>query len=798
MTTSNTNYDRQHNFEVEGEAKANAAALAEFHNNLAKGNEHKNSAYSVDAINALTPTIHKELVSLVDLPGQHPNKFWWEELRPLIKAQAAANARNAKALEETGSAVTKTVAMTITNMIVLNLVATLSQETSITTLATKMTDAAYALLNIDYMLRDHHKEQTQKFFLGCICLLRDKGCEVFNFERVGEDAWTVKSSAAWVERVQDAADKVKAFKFSYEAMVCEPIDQVDLLGSAGGHVYFKTPVLKETPFINNKIHSAITSFTAETNPSFFALFNAAQKTPYQVNSKLLEVIEAANGVGKFFADYPTDIKQVENAIEEWAAEAIEELSSIYPEVFASSIRKENAQAKAKGKEMVRKTTDIMKKAKKLKEEAAIYFPLYCCERGRFYTYVHTGSLSYMGGELAKALLVFANKEVLNDDGVAALFHSLGNCLGFDKHSLADKLVAAQEFWNTNKADFLNDDFNIFFDQQGEFEEPINALAICVELTAWTKDPKHLCGYMAHRDARCSGSSIIGTLFGDRQAMTLTSVIDTVKDGTGKLPDAYTFVANTGRELNTESYFEEHADLLFSRKTWKTPVMTRGSYGATRYTIHSGKKSETELFSKTGNEAMFRKNGLDMTKANKFTNLMMKTLDASLPSCSLYLESIKEAAEASIVESGCYLIKSPITGFPMVRRKNARKKSSLESPARFDRLQLVIYIYNKNKMDKQKLLNAIGPDTIHSIDAALLMRVRELMGDVNMATVHDSIAVSINETGRMVSAYAQAMYELKANDVIGNIYQQLGATAPTIDNITTEELNDIKNSKHILA
>lgn len=474
-------------------------------------------------------------------------------------------------------------------------------------------------------------------------------------------------------------------------------------------------------------------------------------------------------------------------IEEETKKEVEVISKKYKTVFKSELNKIDRKVVSKAKEMVRKTNDIMQMAEVYRSYNNIYYPLYLDSRGRVLTYVHTGSLTYMGGELAKGLLVLSNKEKFNEEGISQLFQTLANALDHNKKGLKKKERIAREWYNDNAEDFRAGNFDIFFQHDNGMDEPINGLAIVLELLEWEKDENYESGYIAHRDARCSGLSIIGTITGDAQAMKLTSVIDTVPCGEQDLPDAYSAVAAKGRELNTVPYFEANADVLFGRKVWKTPVMTRQNYGASRFTINEH------------NVAAFNEKELDVRRVGHFTKLMMETLDASLPCGSVYLNAITNAWAdyAKNKDNDCVAFKVPFTGFPVVRRKQkVDEQGIIESPGSFKRIQLVIKKYKK-EMDISKMRAAAGADTIHSLDASLLFRVRSII-DFDIATVHDSIGAHPNNVSKVVKAYGQAMYDLNAEQVLSNIFQQLGAVAPVINTATAEEVEGIKNSIHILV
>lgn len=67
----------------------------------------------------------------------------------------------------------------------------------------------------------------------------------------------------------------------------------------------------------------------------------------------------------------------------------------------------------------------------------IYFTNFIDWRGRVYT--SSCSLNMQGGEVARALILFKNGEVLNDCGVKSLKIYMANSYGLDKKSKYERL-----------------------------------------------------------------------------------------------------------------------------------------------------------------------------------------------------------------------------------------------------------------------------------------------------------------------------------------------------------------------
>lgn len=757
-------------------------ALQEFHKNVQQGKEYNTTA-GLLAVHQIIEAVETMLEQMLT-EKHYMNKFWKDILHPLVVNKT----------ERSGKLLTRSMA----EMVALNIVSSISVERPLTSIAANMADACFIVFNIEQHSREQYRDYARKFFLGtCQDLVEKNNVGLYTIEGIegNDDTKILKPTSVWNESLEEAGKKVTSKMSPNMPMIVKPLPHTSLTTHQGGYCTLASPLLNKVIKVGDKVHESITSFTSKTNPDFFSMINAKQEVAYQVNSKLLKVIEFyynCDGKKKVdpkrpslcFAKFPMKPVQIKDQTEKDIQESLAALERQYSEVWDSEKNKVGKVAKLKAKEKCRKTMTILNMANEYKEYHQLFFPVYVDFRGRVYTYVHTGSLSYMGGELAKSLLVLADKEAFTEDGISGLFQTLGNALDFGKKSKKRKERLAREWYAEHKELFKAGHLDMFFDHSAPFDEPINALAIVLELMEWEKDPTYKSGIICHSDARCSGTAIIGTLLGDKQAMSLTSVFDEVMDADDDLPDAYTFVAQRGRELNTIPYFEANADDVFSRSVWKTPVMTRGSYGATRYTVREH------------NVTKFSELGLDVKRVGHFTNLMMETLDSSIPSCSLYLDGAKEAAKKQIEEKGHIAYSVPFTGFPFFHYLYEEVISRLESPVKYQRIQLVMKKFTK-KMDKAGMLTAISPCLIHSLDAMLLLFTQSKC-DFTLTCVHDSVGCHPNNMKKVVQAYAEGMHYLIKQDVLGNIFNQMGSVAPKVNTISKEEVEAVKTSLHVLS
>lgn len=589
----------------------------------------------------------------------------------------------------------------------------------------------------------------------------------------------------------------------HKPMICKPNHHKSLIDNNGGYLIQSSPLIKHPTTVNGKIVDSIKNFD---NQNYLDAINRIQDTAYEVNHKLLEVLAYFYSNGMFFKDYPTRIEQCltkhvdeakasinqrEQRRKKWAAKNGE----VYLPLKESTVKEELNKAKEKAKGEVRQTQEIFKQAQFYLNEDCFYYPVFVDLRGRIYPYSNYG-LSYQGNELSKALVHLHNKEALTPTGLKYLYQTLGNAMGADKQDVRTKEKVAKKFFKDNAAAFMNGNFNLFITHQDTFDEPITAIAIVLELVEYYKDNNYATGIICHRDARCSGASIVGTLMDCSQTMELTSLIET-STVNGKLPDAYMTTANRALQMAMDSddslakalyENDEVKEILFNRNAFKKAVMTKTSYGLTDYSLRLDNQSIFDEFNLMGSE---EDGGYGLTIENKklYDLLKLRALKEAMPACYSYLNQIKEVAtlinenKDSVLE---YI--NPLSGFPITRLYENMKKSKLNINNGFKKMQ-VVYYEKSGKADKMKSVNAFAPNLIHSLDAGLLIFVRNEL-DCDLVMIHDSIGSHPNHVDEVIKGYQKGIVELHQNDILEQIIKSMGV------DYTVEKIGDKVSVEHI--
>lgn len=785
MTNTNT---AMTNFQLtlEKQNYSNAAAnkRAQMEGHIKAGQEF-NLSYGKKALVEILPVVEDFIKAKYAMRNQHTQRFFWNVIKPLHEAGEKPE-------------------MSISEVVAVNLVGSLSKQTGFTQAADKMARNTLITLNVPFDQRPEYKDSALQFFATVIQHVAEM-TDIYTVEQINGREYFLFVSDKWKDIITDAQDKFALNVDNFAPMIVKPRPHKDLFSGKGGYLHSDSPLMKDPAKVKGRMPQELRDFNSTNNAEFFGIINASQEVPYCVNIKLLRILASYYQNGMVFNDFPVQIQ--EDTAELEAMKEVDERNARrqeyaekndieYKPLLLSTINEVRRKYLSRQVEAVRKTNALFEQAEFYTDFEEMFFPVFMDHRGRRYPYA-TNGLTIHGDEMAKALVQLANKRTLTEAGLQSLMETLGNCLGHDKLACDKKADEALKWWNTNVDTFKLGDFSMFFFDQDEFEEPINALAIVLELLEWTKDPENFkCGYIAHRDARVSGSSIIGTILRDRDVMEMTSVMDWVSEE-GKLKDAYTSVAQSalvkaealcaqGNEL--AAGLLTHVDVLFTRKAFKKLVMCRVSYGLTDYST----RDHTAGLLDWEKEMTFEHKRL-------FDEITFEALDTAMPSCSGYLDAAKTAGNEVVKRDGHLSFISPINGFPVFFHTLKTKDRVIEVNTGFSRIQLKI-ISHTNKPDNAAMVREVAPGLIHHCDSALLYLVNKFAPTIDLAMIHDSVGSHPNDVREVVAAYAKAMYVFSQSDVFDKIFDQFDTAilVPKVETATAEDCRSILNSKHVLC
>lgn len=568
-----------------------------------------NLNYGQDAVLEILPPVFEELNGMFTRKNQHTKKFYWTYVKPVQEAQRKAEKAPKMPVEQL-----------LANIVAVQLTSSLTKETTLTSAAAVMTNLAFHNLHVPFEDRREMSRHGIAFFANLIMAVAEL-TDIFTIEQVDGRENRLFLSPEWEEHVKSCKDDYATDVSGYEPMVVPPKEYSNLTDSEAGYLVSPSPLLKRpTRGADKELLEAIDNFTSETNPAFFAYVNRVAKTPYVVNNKLLShLLSFYNERQMCFAKFPrkpeTELEKARalNVVQEATKKEVDarnkarqnyaEYKGIaYEPLTEGSCAKAFNDHQSRFDDNVNKVGNLLNKADKYSLFDNIYYAPFLDNRGRLYPYA-SGSLSTQGDEMAKALIQFSRKEKLNVEGMNAMFDTLANAMGLDKMLLPVKRQKAQVWFKKNFAVMAEGNFDLFVEDSHKpakeriFDEPITAMAICIELVEASKDPEYLCGYICHRDARVSGSSIIGTALLDKGIMEMTSVLDWYNEE-NRLGDAYVKAAETalaiakkeadsGNELAIELY--SYREDLFNRSVFKHVVMTWCSYGLTDFSLREYNK-----------------------------------------------------------------------------------------------------------------------------------------------------------------------------------------------------------------
>lgn len=809
MTTSMTFIERQK--ELENNYKTNAVGKKRAQ--IAKAIEAKtetDNVYSKNLLLDFSEIIYEYNVSLFKKQGMSKNIVVTKHLKPL---QAAwLESESDKVYDNEVFLHSLSVASVILDC--------LTSEPALTSVAHKMARVTGRCFNYDKETMELVNGNFITHFTKVIENL-SLNCEYFDISQFNS-VYYLKTTEVWKTYCAKVNDNLTVSTTQYGPMIAKPLDHHDLISTEGGLYDTYSPLLKKPNKLNGKVLPHIEKFNSKENKAFFDWVNNIQNIGYVINHNLFSKIQEMKAQGFEFEDFKTNAEDYTDAIEKETAHIVLQKNKVKTYWFERKEAERKAKAteeepfvpgelelvtekgeawirrgqKSIYREQVKLTNYIYDQCNQFANDT-FYFNVFFCSRPRMYYYASWG-LSPQGNELSKAMLCFADKETLTKKGVHELFNTLGNALGKDKIDITIKNEFARS-WYANWS--VKQDWSVFFTEK--FEEPVTALAVALELVEYYKDPlNYKSGFVNHRDARISGSSLIGTTLRSKKAMALSSVLDSEVDTTS-LPDAYQLCADEAYTLalNLANKGDSKAkvlvdlkDILFTRANFKHPFMITTNYGGTYYGLQ---KKHQELFSQV--EELL---DIDVEIKSLFTKLTNQAIGKLLPCCMGFLKVAKEVGTEVGKARDCLAFNNPITGFPFSVVERVKKKTVLDVQGS-RRFQLVTYTYT-DKINYRKYSSSCSPHLIHQTDFTCLFMAtthKNLLGKP-VALIHDSIGVHANYAGEELrEAYGSGLQTLANSNYWEDTFKQLGIhpdRVPHVNTATQADVDSITTSRHILV
>lgn len=363
-------------------------------------------------------------------------------------------------------------------------------------------------------------------------------------------------------------------------------------------------------------------------------------------------------------------------------------------------------------------------------------------RGRIYT--HSFFISYQGGDLNSAVLQFWEGESLTESGLNYLYIYGANCYG--KNGLDKKCFESRIDWvkeNIDKIIQINPEFI------ASAESPYLFLAFSLALKNLQKDPKAIIKLPVFLDATCSGIQHLAALLADFNLGNNVNLVPSEK-----INDIYSTLLNPvnnaiNKEGKENTEYSSLSEIKLTRKNIKRPIMTKvynvSIIGIKDQLISDFKKVKIGV--KTNRYEAPGKNGpvlVNNKEIFKIATIINNTIFDQFPSLKIIYDYFIEIVRIMLV-LGIPLVWFTPSGLGITQSYSQSKIHKVSINIRGKSKKMVLRDWT-DKVDKNKQVNAIIPNIIHSLDASHLINL--INSAINnkftpILTIHDCFGTHPN-------------------------------------------------------
>lgn len=557
--------------------------------------------------------------------------------------------------------------------------------------------------------------------------------------------------------MQEAHNRCEALSPLFLPMIVEPKDWT---GPVGGGYW--GPLQHSVRFVKTRDKDLLEELNNTDMPKVYRAINALQKTPWKVNTSVLNVLKEAWDGFIDVADLPdrhdrplpakpADIDTNEEALREWKREA----TKVY--THNGKIRSKRAAAASR-----------IWAAEKFAGEEAIYLPWSVDYRGRAYP-VST-ILNPQGDDLNKSLLMFSRGKPLGEGGGYWLAVHIAGLFGVDKVPFDERVE-----WVEENSDKLMDSALKPLDGERFWEEadkPWCALAACFEWLGFMLEGDDFVSHLPiAMDGSCNGLQHFSAMLNDEVGGKAVNLIPQDKPA-----DVYTEVLHVvERRVIAEADAGNELAIAWlgnlNRNIVKRPVMTlpygAGKFGMRGQVADQVRKQDEKRDTPTlGDTDVF-------TASSYLAGIIYDSIGEVVIAARAAMNWLQKTARV-VAKEGLPIHWTTPIGFPVIQAYNDRKSTRVEILMGRQRLQLSLQ-HDTEKLDKKRQAQGISPNFVHSTDAAHMMSTVLLCldnGIGDFAMIHDSYGCHACDSEVMYQAIREAFVEQYSVPVLENFRQEI--------------------------
>lgn len=454
------------------------------------------------------------------------------------------------------------------------------------------------------------------------------------------------------------------------------------------------------------------------------------------------------------------------------------------------------------------TNLVLSNAQEYLDLDEMYFSYQYDFRGRIYPIQQ--HLQPQGDGKVKSLLEFAKGCKLDTDESVRWFLIHGaNCYGYDKELYEDRIKKIKE--KHKEIIQTAEDPYKYREFWADSDDPYLFLAWCFEYAEYIANPSEFISHIPIAlDATCSGIQIYSGLLLDKDGAEAVNVIGQTRE------DIYQRVADKANQYLAKGEYPKYVEFTtadqvthteptealatsikgkISRKLCKRNTMTQ-PYSVTKFGMYEQNKAE--LTDMENNNKKFWV-GDAWLFAKVLTELNDRAITETVKGARVGQEYLKEVTKEVVGKGGYIFYTAPITNFPVLQKIHKTKVDRIQTPIGKLSIRKTI-----PEIHKQKMINGIAPNYIHSLDGALLAStVLKLIQDgvSNFHLIHDSYAVPANQVEFLNIRVREAYVELFKEEPLKKWLLQVCKDYPVgVDDVmvNTLDLEEVYSSSYIFS
>ena len=581
---------------------------------------------------------------------------------------------------------------------------------------------------------------------------------------------------AWIAKKNSVCELLSPLKLP---CVIPPKDWTSLYD--GGYYHYK-----DLCFVKTKDSAYLRELEKSDMSQMFKAVNTIQKTQWCINTKVYEVLshyvnnEIETLVTPKWRDlpklpYPTD--GTTEQIIDWKRKT-------------RRLRQENQRIASKRVQF----SQLFWTATKFKDVSPIFFPHTIDFRGR--VYAETAFLNPQGDDFARGLLTFAKEKPLCDRGLYWLQIHGANCYGYDKSGLDQRSAWADK----NAEDIIECALRPFeYTWWMKADKPWQFLAFCFEYLKIMNGSK-TCSLPITVDGSCNGLQHFAGMVLDEKGAKAVNVVSS----DGKLADVYQLVADETIRLSEAKCYtqiQKAWEGKITRSIVKRPVMTT-PYGATLWGMRAQVYEEIKKQEDKGISFNF---GEDVWPyANYLAPLIYEAIGNVVQSARDTMAWLQQIAKiANSCNKSLYWY-TP-TGF-LVKQKYSKKARTYVHTHLNGRLLKLSLETETKEINKQKQINSVSPNLVHSLDASHLMMTVNRCADEgidSIVCVHDSFGTHAGDMDNLSLVLREKFLDIYKGgrllyDYRDEVSKYLGVELPEPPMINTLDISKVTESEFFFS